>query len=367
MALQDISFGNVLSHLRERFRRLEEELRTGGGNIAGVLRGLNLDPVYRYLQDFRLPVPDCPQLAGLRTQVDEVEKAAGDLVEKLRKEQTDKVEQVGNAVKPFIATARNFIQGYQSRWDDNSYFIVPVYVTSIDQPGKAGMVYLRRFNPDELRSAVALWNIEGLTQDGNLLQFNRNYFNEIANVLMGVLYFTEYQRPHADPGQLRSDHVYELLFGCEITHGKSHGGAILAMFAICYLYSALGSNYLNYIAPAPGTVISAAIEPDGKVAKVDYVEDKVRCAIEEYGPGITVIIPEENRLPRELEENISPGHIHYVSAAEELLEKALFSGDSSRKMDDVRSALFRRLGNPSLESVFENLRTEITPDEIKNR
>ncbi len=367
MSLQDIAFGKTLSHLCERFRSLEQELYEENFNLPPVFRELNKDPVYRFLQDFRLPVPECPKLTAFQKQIDKVEKAVHYRVKKLREDQDERVDKIGNAVKPFIATARNFIQSFHSHWDDNSYLIVPVYVTLADRSGRPGMVYLRRFNPDMQKYRAALWNIDGLTQDGTLLNFNRNYFNEIANVLMGIFYFTDYQRPHADPVQLRSDHVYKLLFNCEITRGKSHGGAILVLFAICYLYSVLGKNYLNYIAPSPGTMISATIEPDGSIGEVDHIEDKVKCVLEEYGKNITFIVPDKKHLPSNLEQNILPGHIHYVSTAEDLLEKALFSGDSSLTLDNVRGSLFKESGRPVLESIKVKLRNGVPWDEIRSR
>ena len=218
MALTDVHFGKFLTHLIVLFESLSKQLSEESPDIGAIFGQLNNDPVYRTLQDMHPPVPNCERMEELRKQTDRFEKAAS--------------QKVRNEAKPFISTIRHFLESHRHDWDENGYFIVPVRAELANGKHEPGLVYLRRYNASmEKTGGAALWNIDGLTLDGNLLQFNRNYFNEIANVLIGVLYFSDYQRPFADPVRLRSDHSYKLLFGCEITHGESHGGAMLALFA----------------------------------------------------------------------------------------------------------------------------------------
>lgn len=366
MQLSEVSNGRFMTHLRGRFEDLAAELRSGGARLESAFTLLSRDPVYRALRHIRPPVQDCQTEADLREALKSVEREAHELCSGRLAKDPKRADEIRSAVQTYVSTTRAFMDTYSEAWDEKSFLIVPVYVTTPRGQGCAALTYLRRATPSGDRAPG--WSLVGLTQDTALQRENMAYFDQILNTMMGIFHFTEWQVPHEDPCQVRTDHVYKLLFDCGITRGKSHGGAMLVAFALAYLESKLGESYLNYVSPSPATFISVVVEPDGSLSRVDQAPEKVKCALAEFGPELHVFLHTDNRLDAALEGGISQGHLHYVSTAQELLGQALFLGENRcRSLEGVRARLFQDMSLRSRERIVKNLRKEYTRADIDTR
>ncbi|MEW6209237.1 MAG: hypothetical protein AB1631_12775 [Acidobacteriota bacterium] len=334
MSLDAISFGKINSHLDRLFAGLESVLAASERELAQSLDTIHEDPVYRSIAGgFPMPVASSPSSERLRQRISSISEKAG-----ARR----------SILKAFLDAVERFLESHPSRWPDQGYFIVPVMAES-GQSRDAGMVYLQAV-PRLL--VTEKLHIEDLTRDRNLLTATKDYFGKIASALMKTVYYV--QIPPFELYDTLTHYTYRLQFGCQITEGKSIGAAALATFALVHFQTMLGEQFHNVVAPRCGTFLTGEVDVDGRVHQVEDAAEKVACALEEFGPDLRFILPNENRLPLYLEQRIAPGNLHYVNTAEELLAAVFSSADDFRGLDQARAALFRLL-SPVQRSTLRKL------------
>jgi hypothetical protein len=330
-SIDEIHHGRVLTHLTDLLNRL-----TGQKDLKRIAEAFNNDPVYRVTcaGDWLPPVRECRQMTRLREAVERFRGALGP---------------AGSALSVFADTVERLTGSFRDQWLPTSYFIVPV----IAESGVPGLVYLMaRPIDDHVRVAPRRVSVEDLTRDSRLI----DYFDSLAVVLMKRFFFV--RNYPFDPFVHLSGSAYRLQFGCQITEGKSIGAAALAMFCVTYLKSKIGAAFPNAAAPQPGSFITGEIDLDGRVLPVDHVEEKIRCALEEYGSGLRVILPAGNPLGQ-LEDWIDKGNLYYVSTVDELLAAALDSTQDSRGLDSSREAVFKTLPPDIKSELNQHLSIEV--------
>lgn len=333
MAIDTVSFGKVNTHLDLLFADLESALKGSERELERALKSIREDPVYRSIAGgFPMPVSACSSSEKLRQRIASISEKAG-----ARRD----------SLKTFLDAVYRFVESHAESWTEHGYFIAPVMAQS-SQSRIAGMVYLQAV-PRML--VTEKLHIEDLTRDRNLLFATKDYFGKIISALMKTIYYVQ-----ISPFELYdtlTHYTYRLQFGCQITEGKSIGAAALATFALVHFQTLLGEQFHNVVAPRCGTFLTGEVDVDGFVHQVDDAPEKVACALEEFGPDLRFVLPNENRLPRHLEQRIASGNLHYVNTAEELLA-AVFSSDDFRGLDQARAALFRLL-SPVQRSTLRKL------------
>ncbi len=344
---EDLHFGKVYTHLSALLEQLEQLLSSRRRNVPTYLEQLNADPAYRQLaaRTFRSPVADCEKskrLLDRTARIKERAKASG-----------------SRDLDPFLESIDWFLGSHVSAWDEHDYFTVPV-IFSGGSTTEAGFVYLHARPKMNIRGSSRLLEIHDLTSDPELLSYTRDYFALIASVFKKTFFFVR-----ALPFDSEEDlnrHSYRLYFGSQIDEGESMGAAVLAAFGVAFLHSRLGARYASVINPQRGTIISGRIDHDGRVRGVDGVDKKVAAAVDEFGPGLKVILPEESHLPDVVARRLHEGNVTYVSRAEELLAAALSSGTDARGLDAARRAVFEQLTEPMKDTLRRLLEEGIEPD-----
>jgi hypothetical protein len=342
MALDTISSGKIITHLDRLFARLESALAAGEREVAQSLNAIREDQVYRSIAGgFPMPVPTSPSSEILRRRIASINARAGEYL---------------SGIKTFLDAAARFIESYSAGWTDQGYFIVPVMAESRESR-QSGLVYLQAV-PRLL--VTEKLHIEDLTRDRNLLTATKDYFGKIASALMKTIYYVQ-----TYPFELYdtlTHYTYRLQFGCQITEGKSIGAAALATFALVHFQTMLGEQFHNVVAPRCGTLLTGEVDVDGRVHQVEDAAEKVACALDEFGPDLRFVLPNENRLPLHLEQRIAAGNLHYVNTAEELLAAVFSSADDFRGLDQARAALFRQLSPVQKSSLGKYTIRGIAPD-----
>src|SRR5262249_45768588 len=92
----------------------------------------------------------------------------------------------------------------------------------------------------------------------------------------------------------------------------------------------------------------------GRVRPVDHINEKIGCALLEYGPGLKVIVPAENPLGP-LERQIDARNLFYVSTIDELLVVLLESPVDNRGLESSREAVFLSLLPESRRELGQHL------------
>jgi hypothetical protein len=338
----EIHHGRVPTHLTDLLERASA--LAGQKDLKRIAETFNGDPVYRAVRagEWLPPVRDGRQMSRLREAVARFRRALGP---------------DGSALEGFADTLEKLAGSFREDWLPTSFFTVPV----IDESGAPGMVYLTaRPIDDHVRVAPRRVAVEDLTRDSRLI----DYFDSLAVVLMKRFFFV--RNYPLDPFAHLSGSAYRLLFGCQITEGRSIGAAALALFCVTYLKSKLGAAFANAAAPQPGTLITGEIDLDGRVLPVDHAEEKVRCALEEYGSGLRIILPAGNPLGQ-LEEWIDKGNLYYVSTVDELLSAALDSTKDGRGLDNSRKAVFQTLPPDLKSELNQHLSPEVPGDIFEPR
>lgn len=353
MRLADTSYGRVYTHLEARFAAIEEALRAGDeAGLRLAASALDRDPVFREVAVGWFSPGACRSRAceALRERLDRL-SAGGD-----------------ERVRPFVESAQRGLFGSAPEWGRHGYLTVPVIEErKNDQQRLArapGLVYLRAVPPPPGHTPSGRLIISDLTGDPQLLEPSVDYFGRIASTLMKTLY-----KAHTYPFDFQdqlSRYAYQLCFECRVDRGTSIGAAALGVFAIAYLESALGQRCWSLIAPPRGTVITGEIDYDGAVAPVSDLEEKIVCAITEYGPSVRVIVPAGERLPEPVESAIDLGNLFYVGDAEELLAALLSSSDGLRGLHKARQALFETLSHAQIERLRPFFLPGIDPDRIRS-
>ncbi|MGH9853572.1 MAG: hypothetical protein ACREBD_27350 [Blastocatellia bacterium] len=361
-SLQDINHGKVFTHLIALLTEVEAALRRGDASLEQIAGWLDRDEVYIAISEgaFVAPVRQSRKIKELRERVESIRRLIAD--SKGRRA----------ALEPFLKTIERFLDSGGGAWQQKyGYFIVPVIGSteqlgeqsgeqSGGQPGEQpGLVYLRSLRKQRMQNvAQRRLNIEDLTQDPRLI----GYFDSLAVVLMKRFFFVRHY-PY-DPYTGLADFSYPLHFGGQITEGKSVGAAALAMFALNYLQSVLGdASYTSVVAPQVGTLLTGEIDPQGRVLRIEYLEQKVQCAIDEYGPDLKVIVPDREPLPTHLENSIKSGNIFYVGTVEELLAAVLSTRGDSRGLGRAREAVFKARPPNEIAELAHHLLPDV-PDEI---
>lgn len=325
--LPAVHYGKVFTHLIELLGQVETALASGDVPLPQIASRLDSDPVYIAIaaELFVSPVRQGPKSGALRAKIENIRQLIADSEIKRK------------TLELFLEPIEKFLGSGGSEWQRKyGYFIVPV----IDTEGQAGMVYLH--SPRKLRmSHASRWHldIEDLTQDDKLL----DYFDSLAHVLLKRFFFVRHYP--FDPYTGLKDFSYRLHFGCQITKGKSVGAAALAMCLLNFLQGKLGDEaYTRFVAPQVGTLLTGEIDPQGRVLPVNGLEQKVRCAVEEYGPELKVIVPDGALLPTYLEKRINSGNLFYVGSVEELMGAVLSTrGSELRGLDKAREEVFASL------------------------
>ena len=339
-----IHSGKIFTHVLELLSVAEEDLKNKKPDLKEITGRLNVDPVYQAISagELACPVRHPPHAKRLQQVIGEIRNAIEASKDK------------SLALTPFLQTIEKFLAEGGGSWSrPNAYFMVPV----IDELDQAGLVYLRCvLKPHTRNIAQRRFNIEDLTQDPRLIE----YFDSLAVALMKRFYFVkDFPR---DPYIGLADYSYRLHFDCQITEGKSVGAAAISMFALTYLQNMLGTTYLNLVAPQVGTLMTGEIGSDGRVLRVDNLEKKVRCAVDEFGQELKVIVPNSEPLPSHLESRIKKGNIFYVGTVEELLAAVLSTGRDSRGLDKARAAVFQSLPQEQKDELILHLLPEVPPN-----
>lgn len=341
---ENIHSGKIFTHVLDLLTVAEADLKNKKPDLRLITGRLNDDLVYRSISagEFACPVRHPPLAKKLQQVIGEIRNAIEGSKDK------------SLALTPFLQTIEKFLAEGGGSWSRTSaYFVVPV----IDKSDEAGLTYLRCVpKPSVKNVARRRFNIEDLTQDARLIE----YFDSLAVALMKKFYFVkDFPR---DPYIGLADYSYRLHFDCQITEGKSGGAAAIAMFALTYLQNMLGTTYLNLVAPQVGTLLTGEIGSDGRVLPVDNLEKKVRCAVDEFGPELKVIVANSEPLPSHLESRIKKGNIFYVGTVEELLAAVLSTGRDSRGLDKARTAVFQSLPREQKDELILHLLPEVPPD-----
>ena len=349
-ALHEIHHGKVFTHLIELLSGVEAYLadanldgddRKTNQLLGDVTARLESDPVYMAISEgtFISPVKQTPKTKSLQTKVKNIRSLITNSTLALE------------GLSPFLNTVEKFLSSASNEWRRRSgYFIVPV----IDSTDQAGLVYLHSPRKQQLtNSPRQKLAIEDLTQDGKLIA----HFHVLASVMLKRFYYVKHYPFDLYTGL--SDFSYRLHFGNQITEGRSMNAAVFAMYLLNYLESALEDGaYTNYIAPQVGTLLTGEIDPQGLVKGVNNLEQKVRCAISEYGSELKLILPESERLSSGVANLVNAGNIHYVRSVEELMSKVLSTVGDARGLDKARKEVFSRL----LQTDISELSRYLLPD-----
>jgi hypothetical protein len=356
-ALHDIHHGKVFTHLIELLNGVEADLgyanvdRNNGKTkllLTEITARLDSDPVYMEISagTFISPVRQSPHSKLLQTKVESVERLITNSAVAMK------------GLSPFLDTVKKFLNSAGGEWRRSSgYFIVPV----VDSKNQAGMVYLRSPRKQRLSSeSRRKLATEDLTQDSKV----DSYFHVLASVMLKRFYYLKHFPLDIYTGI--SDFSYPLHFGNQITEGRSVGAALFAMYLLNYLESALGDvAYTNFVAPQVGTLLTGEIDPQGLVKEVDDLEQKVRCAIDEYGPELKLILPKSEQgeqLPPSVANLVNAGNIHYVRSVEEMMSKVLSTAGDVRGLDKARAAVFGGLLQTEIAELSRNLLPDVPPD-----
>lgn len=329
--IDQVSYGKVFSHIASLFSKATGELRLGTApnTVAQMFRE---DAVFPAVSSgaWRPPAPHGRQMPIVRRAVEDFERA---------------LSAHTRGLEVYSQTAIKALDGFSEHWDATSYFIVPV-IEGRDQPG---LVYLQA-RPVEhaFREVRRRLSIEDLTQDATLL----DYFDSLPIALMKRFFFVN-NYPF-DPYRPMSHFAYRLMFGCQITEGKSVGAATVAMLCVAYLKLKLRVGFDQAVAPRHGTLLTGEIDPEGLVHQVDNINEKISCALQEYGSGLKVIVPAENRLG-DLERQIDRGNLFYVSTVDELLAAVLDSPVDRRGLESARDVVFRELEPDDKRELIQHL------------
>jgi hypothetical protein len=345
MDLAQNHFGRILTHLEALLHDVELVLAKDD-DFDQKLRQFHEDPVYKSItvKRFRLPVRRCNAADNLRHRLKSIATAAGPR---------------SAALENYLQNLEQFLDSYRTDWDDHCYITVPVIAIQ-GKKTTAGLVYLYSSHKMSQPGVSSKLNVPDLTSDPGLLS-PTNYFEDIARELFNTLYYV-HSHPYDLFDQL-TGRTYQLYFGNKITEGKSIGAALVVKFAINYIQACLGERYKGIIAPQCGTVITGMVDADGRVLPVDDVDEKIKCAIDEYGSSIRVILPAGRDLSTAIYQSIDLGNVYYVSTIEDLLEAALTSEkDFSRGLVPARVALFRELNRPTKDKLADYLRPGVNRD-----
>ena len=352
-ALHDIHHGKVFTHLIELLSTVEADLVDGNLHsndgktnqlLEDVTDRLGSDPVYRAVSDgtFISPVRQSPKTGTLETKVENVRSLIANSAVAFE------------ALSPYLNAVEKFLKSASDEWRRRSgYFIVPV----IDSNDQAGLVYLYSPRVQHFQnSARKKLATEDLTQDSKLVR----HFHMLASVMLKRFYYVKHFPLDIYTGL--SDFSYRLHFDSQITEGKSMNAAVFAMYLLNYLDSVLGDRaYTNYVAPQVGTLLTGEIDPQGLVKRVNNLDQKVRCAISEYGSELKLILPESERLSSGVANLVKAGNIHYVRSVEELMSKVLSVGDI-RGLDKARKEIFSGLLQEEISELYRHLLPNVPPD-----
>lgn len=325
-ALQKVHHGKVFTHLIELLGELEAALRAGNVPLQKVTERLEYDPVYIAIaaETFVSPVEQSPNHSTLRARLGSLRQLLADSQGRLAPLET------------FLKTIEKFLASGKSDWHrKHGFFIVPV----IDTNGQAGMVYLysprKQWMPNVARKRL---DTEDLTQDDRLV----THFDMLAAVMLKRFFYVRYYPLDRYTGL--SDFSYRLHFDCQITQGMSVDAAILATYLLNYLQSALGEEaYAEYVAPQVGTLLTGVIDTQGRIHPVEHLEQKVLCAVREYGQELKIIIPEGEMLTKKAMKEIDPNNLFYVRSVEELMSTVLAKHGDPRGLGKAREGIFRNL------------------------
>ena len=349
-ALHEIHHGKVFTHLIELLSDVEAHLSNAGFDrdndttkqfLGEVTAPLDSDPVYRAVADgtFISPVRQSPKSSTLQNKIENVRRLIANSAV------------ASEGLSPFLNAIEKFLKSASHEWSRKSgYFIVPV----VDSTDQAGLVYLHSLRHQRLSNAArGKLATEDLTRDSKLL----GHFHVLVSVMLKRFYYVKHFPWDRYTGL--SDFSYRLHFDNQITEGSSMNAAVFAMYLLNYLESALGEGaYTNFIAPQVGTLLTGEIDPQGLVKRVNNLEQKVRCAISEYGSELKLILPESERLSPGVASLIKAGNILYVRSVEELMSKVLSTGSDARGLDKAREEVFSRL----LPTEISELTRYLLPD-----
>ncbi len=335
--------GRIITHLSNLLADIESAHSKSTRELENACKRANEDPIFQFIAEekFSLPTSNSSSLQRLVDQIQRLSTVSH------------------SALQSILKTTDRFTCSYQPRWNQNSYFIVPV-VAKTDENVQSLLVYLHAVsekNKDDLSSGRL--NVDDLIQDRRSLSASHDYFSALASVLLETLYLV--QTYPLDTYEGLAHHHYELMFGSRVAESKSLGAAALAMFSVVYLQSILGKQFDQVAAPQNGTVLLGDIDRTGKVLPVEYLPEQIEFAIDEFGSGLKLILPRGEELPPRIEREIEPGNIRYVSTAEELLEEVLSSKEGLQGLHQARAALFKNLGPAQKEKLKTYVREGIDP------